>query len=1083
MKSFISCLLITVGLMTILFAQDELTPEQERALFRECKERYGKDNLETAICYNDLGLICKENKQYHLAKRYFEAALAIRMKKLDENHLDIAALYTELGYIHYGIEDYESAKNHHEKSLAIKIQNLGDKHMLVAASYFDLAKTYKALFIYNTAKDYYEKSLAIFKKHLDEDNILLGMSYIDLAAICSKLGDYKQSKLFYEKSLVIYKKNLGDNDINIAVLYNDLALVYSNLGDYEEAKNYHEKSLSIRIQNLEDDDVRVATSYYNLAMAYTDLCFYDTAKDYYEKALAIRIRKLGKDDVKVANCYAALGSFYRKLGDYKQAKMFQEKSITAYRQTLGEEDIRVAASYGGLAALYRILGDYEHARMFYEKSLIIRKKILGEDHPRVATAYHNLAIFWQELGDYERSGIYYTKSLDIMKRKFGEEHLNVATCYDNLGSFYTGVGDYKQAEMFLEKSLSIKEKNLHKYHDGLASTYNNIGEFYRLQGVYDLARDYYEKSLNIMTKLGKNHVSVAIIYNNLGLTYKALGTYNIAKDCYEKSINIELKKIGKENISVSKSYINLTLLYEEMGLYQQADSLWLTTIPKSLNRLRTTYLFLPEKQRISYQKTTRSTHNYFYSFAYNIGNNNTKELALKSYLNTKSLALDYSINTRKLIEQIDDDSLSNTFQQLNILNDQIAKGEVMSNDELKKRGWDLQDKRGEQQTLATRILQHPMLRKKLGSENIEWQNIQNSLKVDEASLDFIRICDSTNFVWSYHAFLIRKDSPTPQFIRLVEEDTIKESLQIGEDIPIYLKHKSANKQLYQRLWQPLETHLKGIKTIHISPAGLLNKVAFEALSTNGKYLEEKYEFHYYSAMRDMLSRETQRPDYKDILLAGHIIYDLSDTAEYKKREDTYRGFRDGFSALPNTLEEVKVIDSIATAAKLTSTLLTSAMPTEDKIKSLTGEQASNICHIASHGTSLPALKTSDKPLTLIGSKARLGASDNPLQRSLIALYGANHRWTKNERTIYTDDDDGILTALEVSGLDLSKTNLVVLSACQTGLGEVDDTEGVFGLQRAFKLAGVENVIVSLWNVSDAATKELMILFILPKSAQ
>jgi len=220
-------------------------------------------------------------------------------------------------------------------------------------------------------------------------------------------------------------------------------------------------------------------------------------------------------------------------------------------------------------------------------------------------------------------------------------------------------------------------------------------------------------------------------------------------------------------------------------------------------------------------------------------------------------------------------------------------------------------------------------------------------------------------------------------------------------------------------------------------------------------------------------------NYKNMMLLGHILYDTDSMEIYIAEQDLdtlfTRSTRDGIRPLKETLEEVRKIKKISKKAKLKTTLLTIAAASEDTVQYFVGERAPSIIHFATHGVFLPPHnKQPDKP-ELTGTRDRLRAADNPLQRSALMLYGANETWTKG-RPILGSGEDGILTALEVTALDLQNTDLVVLSACSTGLGDMHNTEGVFGLQRAFKLAGVDYVVASLWDVDDVATKELMVRF-------
>jgi len=507
-------------------------------------------------------------------------------------------------------------------------------------------------------------------------------------------------------------------------------------------------------------------------------------------------------------------------------------------------------------------------------------------------------------------------------------------------------------------------------------------------------------------------------------------------------------------------------------------------IPQSLKQLKSTYLFLPNNQRMKYLNILKPGNSHFYEFAITYENSSTKQLATNLLLNTKSLALDYAISTNQLIKKIDDSKLNTLYEELKLLNNQLAKIETMSDEKLKKMGWNESEKKEERDALASELLRHSELRKKLNPKTIAWQDIQNDLVSDEATIDFLRIYNEQDSLWAYYGIVISKALSSPQFVRLTDEETLKGYLKLvtKNNIPDYLSDSDRLHELYQQVWQPLEPYLEGITKVYLSPSGALHKVSFEALKhVEEGYLAERYDFHYYSALRDMLKEKDDTPDYKDIVLGGGIIYDLSQDSVRKKNEEDVlgivavnRGSRDGFRYLRHTLNEIIGVHKIAKKSGLNATYLTGKAVTEDTVRHFSGESAPSILHWATHGYFLT--RTDSLPADKIGSYYSLSHSDNPLQRSLLAFYGSNYRWKQNERILYSNDDDGILTALEVTALGLQNTNLVVLSACSTGLGHTDDTEGVFGLQRAFKLAGVDYVVASLWNVEDDATKDLMVEF-------
>jgi len=228
-------------------------------------------------------------------------------------------------------------------------------------------------------------------------------------------------------------------------------------------------------------------------------------------------------------------------------------------------------------------------------------------------------------------------------------------------------------------------------------------------------------------------------YNNLGIIHWGAGNYTEAIHFYNKALNTKLELFGEKHPNVVAQYNNLAIAHEEISNYKTADSLWQIVISQSIERLKSTYLFLPNDQRIKYSNTLESVNTNFYSFAATNGTESTKQLTTNFLLNTKSLALDYGISTNRLIQEIKDTTLTTQYHQLNVLNKQLADVETLTTEERKEKGWNLFEIREEQEALAFQMLRHPQLKSKLNTETIKWQDIQNHLASDEATIDFVKI--------------------------------------------------------------------------------------------------------------------------------------------------------------------------------------------------------------------------------------------------------------------------------------------------------------------------------------------------------
>ena len=353
----------------------------------------------------------------------------------------------------------------------------------------------------------------------------------------------------------------------------------------------------------------------------------------------------------------------------------------------------------------------------------------------------------------------------------------------------------------------------------------------------------------------------------------------------------------------------------------------------------------------------------------------------------------------------------------------------------------------------------------------------------------------------YAAYILNKKDSVPVFVPLCEERQLKMlfdsagNTATGMVSSFYrgteLKSKSAatalGNDLYNLVWAPLEPYLKGIKKVSYSPAGKLYSIAFHALRIDSStVLMDKYRLKQFTGTRQVALQDQHSAIKKpeSITLFGDAIFTLDSAAIVKGKNKNEgiastvyappnRGTRGGtWVDLPGTAQEVKIIKQVFEKNKITSALFTQSGASEENLKALSGNSP-QVLHIATHGFFLPEPELTKKE-TMANNENSYSLAVDPLLRSGLILSGGNYAWSG--KTPIEGVEDGIATAYEISQLNLSNTELVVLSACETALGDVKGSEGVFGLQRAFKMAGVKKLIVSLWQVPDKETAELMTAF-------
>ena len=377
----------------------------------------------------------------------------------------------------------------------------------------------------------------------------------------------------------------------------------------------------------------------------------------------------------------------------------------------------------------------------------------------------------------------------------------------------------------------------------------------------------------------------------------------------------------------------------------------------------------------------------------------------------------------------------------------------------------------------------------------DWNSVKSTLDDNEIAIEFSNYStspkDSASKNTNYVAYIFTKNSKAPKVVPLFEEGQLLEVLEKSTPNALYTtrgsraKRKANTKGIYDLLWSPLEKHLDNVQRIYFSPSGLLNQIPFSALGKKDQpILGNQFEMVQLSSTNNLIE-EQNIPNADNTLLIGGINYNY--TSIIRKNDSTKtstthailekargtRGFDTIWKPLPGALNEIKSIEKLLHKNGKVASVWTDNFATETNFKSLSG-QSPDVIHIATHGFFFENPKTTEGNSSLDETNI-YKISEDPLMRSGLIFSGANYAW-QHGKTPNEEDDDGILTALEISNLDLSNTDLIVLSACETGLGDIDGSEGVYGLQRAFKMAGVDYIIMSLWEVPDKETAEFMNFF-------
>jgi len=740
-------------------------------------------------------------------------------------------------------------------------------------------------------------------------------------------------------------------------------------------------------------------------------------------------------------------------------------------------------------------GKYAEATPLAERALAIREKVLGAEHPDVANSLNNLAFLYQNQGKYTQVEPLYLRALAINEKVLGVEHLVVAISLNNLAFVYDSQGKYAQAEPLYQRALAIQEKVLGAEHPAVAISLNNLAFLYDNQGKYAQAEPLYLRALAIQEKvLGAEHPAVAISLNNLAGLYKEQGKYAQAEPLYLRALAIQEKVLGTEHPAMATSLNNLAGLYQSQGDISRAIEFLTRGLNIQEQNLATNLAVGSESDKRAYIATISGTTYGTISLHLQAAPNNPQaaRLALTTILRRKGRVLDAltdSLQTLRRHLTPEDktllDNLATTRSQLAALI--FHKPEKLSPQEYQQQVANLKAQAESQESaLARRSALFRTI-----AQPVTIEAVQKLIPADAALVELVLYHPfnpkaTRDQIWGnprYAAYILRSQGE-PQWLDLGEAKTIDKAVKEFRNAVVDTKQKKIGREtgraLDAILMQPIRQKLGNIRQLLLSPDSQLNLIPFAALvDENNHYLVENYQITYLTTGRDLLRLTNHNPSQQSPMVLANPDFNKSGNSDSAQITAANRGAGERstdlnnlkFSRLPGTAAEAQELAPLLSNA----TILTGSQATENALKQV---NSPSILHVATHGFFLQ-----DVPLVAPPSRGGIevvpinnspsetktptpGSLENPLLRSGLVLAGFNLRQSGNE--------DGVLTALEAAGLDLIGTKLLVLSACQTGLGDVANGEGVYGLRRAFAIAGVESQVMSLWYVDDKGTKALMV---------
>ena len=1068
---------------------------------------------------NAEGLALYEQGRFQEALVIFEQLLALRQQTLTNDNPLLAVALNNVAEVNRALGNFALAEPMYLQALELYAISLPADHPELATPLNNLGLIYMQLGRYGEAEPLFQQAIAIQEKAGGSG--LLARAYNNLGELYRQQGRYVQAIDYYQQSIEQTIQVSGADAPDVGLASSNLGLAEQQRGNYAVAEELFLRTIEIYRGAFGETHPNLALALLNLGSVYQIQGRYDEVEALYKRALAIQVNAYGEQHPAVLSTWGSFGALYQLQGDYGEAERYFKDALALSQQIFGLESVPMAGLLNRLGDLYRLAGRFEDAETTGEKALNLQAKILGKNHPEYALTLNNLGLVYSAQGRYREAAPRLEQAAAILESTLGPEHPSLGLVFNNWAELYRNQGNYAAALPLYERALTIQSQALQPLHPDLATTLNNMALLAYGVGEYDRAIEWQSAALtSFETNFGDEHPHVGLMLNNLGEAYRIRGELPEATTYLERALTVQRKVFPDGHPETALSLNNLGLISGKRKQYDQAEAFFLealeimqTTLGDKhprltlvLDNLARLYYSQGQPQRaIPYLKQSLDVENYNLNLVLSTGS----ESAKASFFNTLPRLdsyVSFHLNPATATPGIENIAFQAILQRKGRVLEAVTDGLQALRQGLEPADQALLDEWGQVRSqLATLVVsgvgtlspdeyqtkvntleaQSRQLENTLGnrssrfrsaSQEISLANVQQQIPNDAALVEFVAYTPSTfndqgDEIFGdlrYAAYILKpsgeiawKDIGDAAAIDVTLAD-YRQLLQVRSQ-----RLKPIARQLHSELFAPLASELTGVDHLLLAPDGQLNLIPFAALvNEDGRYLLEEYQITYLTSGRDLLRLDGTTASQQEPVLIANPDYD---TAMQSVASASTRGSGERsadlssltFGPLAGTAVEAEEISQ--QLAKVT--VLTGAQATENVLKDVQGPR---ILHIATHGFFLKdrVEETPDPSRQSFRGGGATSSLTDPLLRSGLALAGFNQRSSGSE--------DGVLTALEAANLNLNGTQLVVLSACETGVGEVRNGAGVYGLRRAFVMAGAQTQILSLWQVSDLATKDLMV---------
>ncbi len=914
-----------------------------------------------------------------------------------------------------------------------------------------------------------------------------------LAKLYLAQGKLRRAKKLFETALQGQSSILGDSAISTLETMENLAEVNRQLGNYEQAE-----ALFLQVQQnagaeLGDEDPLTIQTMSHLAQLYEDTGKLDQALELHRSVYEIEHRVLGETHPNTAGDLNNLASVYRRIGEYEKAERNFRNALRLMISALGEQSPQSVSVMNNLGLLLENQGLYDEAEPLFKNGYEISMNIQGQEHPTTLALLNNLAFLYESQGDFKRAELNYKQVIELNSQVYGKDHPNTVAGINNLAYLYLRDNKPEKAEPKFSLAYERWREKFGEDHQNTLKALNNLGRVQKQLGNLEQAEALLLRALEGRTRVfGKRHADTLRSMNDVGALYAAQEKNDAALKMFEETLQLEIEVLGEHHPYTFETLNNLAKLKEDLGFLEDAFEIRKTGFERRNTFFNRVLWVAGDNTRQSYIALHKPEQDAYIRLLLKMANEHTARELFNISLQRKGLLLKITSETQQVVRLSGSPELEILTGELTETRKELASLTLSGPTEENRRSFATQVYNLEEKINALQL--------ELGkASQVYRQNLQKVAPEEvlgslgeNALVDFLAYRDKDEVlklfaVVAYNGQWNVYDYGEMELIRELIMD-LREIIQDegaeNEDI------KYVSFDLSEPLWKPLTEYLGDAESIFVIPDSVLNVLPFDVLVDDSEnFLIENFDLRIISSARDLALPPLKSASGEMLILAGPD-YDSKKLLESpeamqvtrKRSRSVAQGARMGsglrglnFDPLPGAKKEGEVIKEVSDNRARSTTIYTLQSAEELQLRGFSNPP--EVLHLATHGF---FLKEDERLAKRIQGLARGGGNrlpppaDNPLLRAGLAFTGLN----ANAPLLgeIDTDNDGVLTAMEVLNLNLSGTQLVVLSACETGLGEIHEGEGVYGLRRSFQESGVGNVINSFWEVSDAGTQLLMIKF-------